>query len=465
MIERARFLRGGARAVTGLVVIAAGAAALLLVSTLELPSVEREPVAVTVDTTQQTTRSLVCAGAFAELGADTARPGVAIPGGEPAVSTAGDPSGTAALARTEGNGGLPAVITAPESEPLAAAQTQSLDTVNLRGAAASSCTEPLNEQWLIGGGSSLGVATTLSLGNPGTVPATVSVTVFDESGEVDAVQTAGVLVAPGTQQSVSLNGYAPDRERLAVRVVSTGAPVVAHLGVAQSSGIDPFGISGVTSQREPQTEVVIPGIANARGDDQGPSDSGEGDAFPMLVRALAPGDEEGNVSVRAIDDDGRATDLGTLTLVPRAVGELSVTEIPRGTNALVLDADVPVIATAMGSAGDEENHDFEWFAPAPQLAAKDRVAVPVASGGRLVLANSGDSGADVELQRADGKGKATRVSVKPGATRVITVSSPSILTSSQPVSAAVRMFSGSTIAGFPIVAPDPRDASLTVYTR
>lgn len=467
MTDRSRLLRGGARAVTGLLVVAAATAGVVLVGNVQLPTVAREPLALTVDTTQDTTRTLVCAGSFSELGADPARPGAAIPVGEATTATSGAASSDATLARGEG-AGLPAVVFAPMSDPLAAAQFQSIETENLRGSAASSCAEPWNEQWLIGGASSLGYSTTLSLGNPGTVPATASITVYDENGEVDAVQTAGVRVAPGTQQTVSLNGYAPDRERLAVLVESTGAPVTAHLGVAQSSGITPFGLSGVTPQTEPSTSLVIPAIENADGDDRGPNDSGEGDAFPMIIRALAPGEAgefAGAAVVRAVDKNGKSTEVGEIELVPNAIGELSVTTLPEGANALIVDADVPIIAGAAGVADDTNEHDFEWFSPAPVIAADTEVAAPVMRGGRLVIVNPSDADAEITISRASGTGKDTSETVEPGAATVVSTPADAIITSSQPVYAGVRFVSETALAGYPILAPDPRDGTLTVYPR
>lgn len=466
MTDRSRLLRGGARAATGLLVVAAAAAGVVLVGNVPLPAVAREPLALTVDTTQDTSRTLTCAGSFSELGADPERPGVAIPVGEAGLATSGSPSDSATLGRGEG-AGLPRVVSAPMSEPLAGAQFQAIDSETLRGAAASSCAEPNNEQWLIGGASSLGFATTLSLGNPGTVPATVSITVYDENGAVDALQTAGVIVAPGTQQTVSLNGYAPDRERLAVRVESTGAPVTAHLGVAQSSGITPFGISGVTPQTDPATSLVIPAIENADGDGRGPNDSGEGDAFPVIVRALAPGEAGGSATVRALDENGKSTDVGQIELAPNAVGELSVTTLPAGANALVIDADVPIIAGAVGSADDADTreHDFEWFTPAPVIAADTEVAAAVVSGGRMIVVNPSDTAAEVTISRADGKGKDTSATIGPGAAVALTAPAGALITSSEPVYAGVRYVTDTAIAGYPILAPDPRDGTLTVYPR
>ena len=177
MSTQSRLLRGGARAAVGLIVVGVAASAVLLLNNATLPAVAREPLAITVDTTLDTARTLVCAGSFTELGADPSRPGVAIPTGAPAVTIAGKAEASTELTRVENGTGLPTVLTSPADVPLGAAQIQAVTTEVLRGTAASSCTEPVNEQWLLGGSTTLGVSTTLSLANPGKVPATVQITV------------------------------------------------------------------------------------------------------------------------------------------------------------------------------------------------------------------------------------------------------------------------------------------------
>ncbi|PRI10580.1 DUF5719 family protein [Leucobacter massiliensis] len=464
MSQGSRLLRGGARAVAGAVVVGVCATAVVLLGGASLPEVVREPAAITVDTTQDSSRTLVCAGSFAELGADPARPSVAIPRGEPSVVVSGA-AAAAALTRPEGNEGAPATFTAPLSEPLAAAQLQSVETENLRGLAASACAEPLNEQWLLGGGTSAGISTTLSLANPGKVPATVRIEVFDENGPVDSVQSAGVLVAPGSQQTVSLSGYAPDRERVAVRVVSTGAPVTAGLGIGQVEGISPFAVSSVTRQGRPQEQLVLPGIANVSDHDSlHASDAGEGDEFPVIVRVFAPDGGSGTARLRALGDGG-SVELGTVDFAGDAVAELRIVSWPEGAHALAVEADVPVLAAALGSSTVDERHDYEWVTPAPPIAADQAVAAPVVAGGRPVIANAGGGEARGRVARADGSGDPATVRVPAGGSVLVRSPATAVLTSSEPVSAGVRVLGKGAIAAYPVLAPDAREGELTVYTR
>ncbi|GAB2561901.1 DUF5719 family protein [Leucobacter ruminantium] len=464
MSGTSRILRGTGRAAIGVVVVAVAATAVVVLGGVPLPAVERTPPSVEVDTMQDSTQRLVCAGAFSVLGADPARPEAAIPVGAPVVSVAGEASETASLARPEGGDGPPEVLAAPSGTPLAAAQVQSVDADTARGVAASSCATPLNEQWLLGGDTMTGVTTTLSLGNPGAVPATVQLSLYDENGPVVGGQTAAVLVPPGSEQTVALNGYAPERGRIAVRVVSTGAPVTASLGIVQSLAIEPFALDTVTRQSAPAERLVVPGVTNIhRASDRGPNDLEDTEPFKVTVRVLAPGDGDGKARVTALDD-GKTIDLGEIGLVGGQISELQVPSWPKQANAVVIEADVPVVGGVMGSVDTDKAHDFAWFAPAPELAAETPVAVPVVSGGKLVLANPGEGEAEVEIDPM-GEGKSRKVEVPSGAAVVVDAPASATLTSSAPVHAGVRYAEGADLAGYPVLGALERDGVLTVYTR
>lgn len=465
MSERNRMLTGGARALTGLVVIAAAGAGVVALATVDLPAVNTTPTAITVDTTQDTARTLVCAGSFAELGLDPDRPSVAIPVGAPSLTIAGEPSESGVLARIGVGDGPASVHRAPAEQTLGVAQAQLVETEDLKGLAASSCAEPLNEQWLLGGATAVGTSTTLSLGNPGSVSATVQISLFDEKGPIEAVQSAGVIVPPGAEQIVSVNGYATERGRIGARVVSTGAPVTASLGVAQVEGINPFAVSSVTRQAEPKTQLVIPGVANESDREAGPSDAGEGDQYPVTVRALAPGGEIGVATVRALDDEGRSTDLGQIDLLAGSVGELLVQKWPKGASTVVIESETPIVGGVLGSVQKGKDHDNQWFSPAPEILPGAATAVPIVAGGRLVIANLGDASAVVTIADQDDDKDPKKVTVGPGSSVLVSAPTRALLKSDHPVYAGVRVLDDGALAGYPVLPADPRDGELTVHTR
>lgn len=460
-----RLFRGGARALTGVVITGAAAVGALLLGTIQLPSVERAPHALEVNTTQTGERNIVCSGAFPELGADPSRPDVAVPVGEASVLVSGD--GELGTLTGSGEGGANAtgarVLTGPAEEALAAAQTQTLSSPTMSGLTAGACVEAVNEQWLVGGGTTLGLSTILTLGNASAVPATVQISVFDENGEIDAVQTAGVIVGPQSEQLVSLNGYAPNRERLAVRVASTGAPVAASLGVSRVDGIVPVGASTVTRQLRAEKVVVIPGVSNESSHDHEavPTDTGPDDRFPVVVNAITPGKAVGTANVFAIDGEGARTELGTIELEPRVVGTLAVDAWPHDATAIVIDSEVPVFAGAEGSSNSGDAHDFQWFAPAAEISAGVETPAPVVAGGTLVLANLGDTAAEVTV----GGGSETSVTVEPGSAVLVPGTGQRSITSTAPLRAGVRLLGSGTIAGYPVMPRAEHTGELTVYTR
>lgn len=473
MAKPKQWLRVGGRAVVGLSVSALAVAGAITVGSLALPSVTRDAVALEVSTEQGAQRALSCAGPFMELGADPSRPGAALPIGAVGLSIAGEVAEARTLA-TEVGDNAATVLLAETTQPLAAAQAQRIDTETLSGLAASACAEPANEQWLVGGDTRLGTATTLTLGNPGDVPATVRISLFDENGPVDSLQTAGVLVPAGSQRTVSINGYAPDRAQLAARVLSTGATVTASFGVAQTRDITPMGIDTVMSQAAPSQQLVFPGVTSRSDDDHTATDAHEIDEFPVTVRLLATGATGGSAEIRAIDADGSSTVVGQATLEPGVVSETVIEHWQDAFGAIVVSADVPVVGGVRSTAVVQPNHDLAWFVPAGAIAADTAIAVPVvdASGAYLAVVNPGDTEAEISVSVNPDEGlvglaKPTLVRVPAGAVVNVPVEPGRALTVSSDASihAAITIVAGAGIANYPVEPPVERTGSLTVYPR
>lgn len=460
-------LRGSLRATTGLVILAVSAGAVLVLGTAPLPTIERSPVALTVDTMQGAERDIVCAGAFAVLGADPTRPSVSLPIGEAAVTVAGTLATQGELLRQEAGGTAPQVLSVPAGDRFAAAQTQTVTTDTLRGLTASACAEPANEQWLVGGATTLGITTTVNLGNPSAVPATVQLTVFDENGAVDSQQTSGVLVPAGSDRVVSLNGYAPGREQLAVRIVSTGAAVTATLGVAHVTELTSFAVDTATRQLAPNPSLVIPGLTNLSDHDHGPGDAGELDPFSVRFRVLAPGGESGTASVRAVFPDGSSEDLGTIEYGDAAVADVPIAHWPEEANAAIITAADPLVGAALGSADQGPEHDYAWFTPAPVLDTETDIAAAVVPGGQLVVVNPGTEAAEVRIAGTgtDSDRAAVRLTVPAGGAVVAQAPSAALVTSDAPIVMGVRLASGGNIAGYPVIELNERASTITVYTR
>ena len=472
MTNRPGLVRGTIRAAVGLVITGVAATSVLLLSTGPVVEIERAPLDVRVETEQAGEQRLVCAGPFGELGADASQPDLAVPVGSIAVTEAVDPDADAEVvqgALTPGNGSSqgPETFVTETGVAVAAAQLQSVNTATVRGTAATTCAEPANSQWLVGGATTLGVTTTVTIGNPGAVTATVHLTVHDEAGVIDSLESAGVIVAPGAQQTVSINGFAPDRARLAVHVASTGAPVTAALSVAEISNLDPYAISGVTRQVSPAESVVIPAVTHrdVSGRSEAASDAADSDELPVLVRAIAADGAEGSARILAVNAAGESTEVGQLELAADAVAEFSVVRWPADAHAVVIEADVAVYASARGAALDRGIQDYEWFSAAPVIRAGASVAVPRVAGGELVLTNTGDEPAEVSFT-AIGSGAAPKTVTVPGGGAVpVKLAGSVLLESSGDVYGAVRVYGKSLLAGYPVLPEADPSGELTVFLR
>ena len=457
---------GGARAITGVVIIGIAVVVSLALGSglLPAPAVERGVVAVQVDIGQSSQTQVVCPGSFAELGVDPTQPTMSVPSGDTTTVVAGDPQNLAELNREIAGGTPPFEVAGRAGQPLAAAELQKVATPNLQGLVATACAAPAHEQWLVGGSTGLGVSTTLVLGNPFEVPATVVVTVFDQDGQLDQQKIAGVLVPAGSQRIVSINGYAPARDRFAVRVSSTGAAVTASLGVSHTVDIRSYAVDTVSRQLAPSTTQVFPGVQNVLAHDHGPTaEVQEVDEFPMVVRVLAPGGERGSAQIQAMMPDGTQETLGTVEFANLGVVDFAVPHWPEEAQGVVVTASAPIVAGIFGTADQAPEHDYAWFAPAPLLPADTNTAVALVPGGQLVLANPSSAEAEVTFDTG------VRVTVPAGAAVVAPAEAvpngSAELRSSAPITAGVRVVSGARIAGYPVLPAAEAATALTVYPR
>ena len=229
---------------------AAAVAVILVVGLVPLPTVAIQPPSVEVEP-QPADEVRVCAGAILRLGDETgqdAGTGVAL--GDPSVRSAAV-GGTlrpgvleATDAGTGGTSAAPAVfqLTPEPGATLAAAQSQVVDDEGFSGYAATACAEPSGSVWLVGGATTIGRTTLLTLANPTEVDATVSLSIFGENGAVTAPGMSGIHVAAGSQRVLSLAGFAPELLSPVVHVESRGGRVAAWLQQSITRILDPGGV-------------------------------------------------------------------------------------------------------------------------------------------------------------------------------------------------------------------------------
>ncbi len=261
---------------------------------------------------------------------------------------------------------------------------------DLRGSAAATCQRPANDLWLVGASTAVGRTAVLSLSNPSSTPATVSLELFGAGGKIQAPGSRGLLVAPGTSRAIILGGLAPDQERLSVRVHSAGGPVAALIQQSVLRGLTPGGVDFITPGAAPSLGQVITGLAVQDPEALAVLTAGPGyaDAAPTL-QLTVPGPADAVVDLKVYGADGRKSlpGGGVVTAKAGSVTEVSLTGLPAGLYTVAATSDVSFTAAARATRGlsADDAVDLAWSPAATRLGSQHVVPVPATGDRRLVF--------------------------------------------------------------------------------
>jgi hypothetical protein len=158
-----------------------------------------------------------------------------------------------------------------------------------RGLAGLRCEPPQQEAWFVGGSTLVDHVTYLCLVNLEDTPATVDVSAFSLNGPVDARAGQGITVQPHSRLVIPMDTLIPDRDYLAVHVVSRRGRVAMDIRHHWQIGPLSRGIEFVPESVPPATSVVVPGIPQ-----------GIGVRYLMVAN---PGADDTTVSVRVTTRD------------------------------------------------------------------------------------------------------------------------------------------------------------------
>jgi hypothetical protein len=457
------------RTTVGLVGVAAAVATIMVAGRLDLPAVGRAPASVTVEPVAAD-QSRVCAGGLVELGQDPAAATAATSVGDPSIVSGGvgdaEITSSSLAAPDDAAGGTgPTILSAAPAQAdatLAGAQSQRVDLERLSGFAASSCSEPAAESWLVGGSTDVGQTTVVALANPATVDATVTMEVYGESGHVDAAGAAGIVLEAGTQRLVSLAGLAPNVVLPVIHVVSVGASVTATLQQSAVRSITPEGVEVVGTSSAPSDEQIIPGfvVPSSR-----PVDRADGYDFRVPgVRVLVPGTYDGDVTVVARSADGTASEPQIVRATAESVIDVPLDGLPAGEYSLVVTSDEPVIAAAHSASSRGEGDDIAWFAAT--MALDDEATVAVASGPQATIGVTNPTGEDRTVSLIAG-GSERELVVPAGGSALADVADGRVyrLSGVEGLHAAVTMLGDEGFASAPVSPPSAASDPVVVRTR
>lgn len=278
----------------------------------------------------------------------------------PQVATAAGPTLVVARGPVPGATTLTAAPAADGAAALGASVVSATTAGDLRGLAGASCATPSAEQWLLGGTTTRGASTRLVVQNPSRTAAVVDVELWGPGGRIDAAGPTTMTVPAGGQAARLLEAVAPEQRLLGVRVVARGALVTSYLQVGALDGLRPLGVD-LASATAPARRQVVTGVTTT-----GP---GAGAQLDVLVpdgsdptleadAAATPADPV-TVSVTVLGPQGRVLVPGAeqLEAVPGQVVSLDLGALEAGRYTLVVDAPVPLVASATavrpGKDGDD----------------------------------------------------------------------------------------------------------------
>ncbi|GAA4434160.1 DUF5719 family protein [Georgenia halophila] len=294
---------------------------------------------------------------------------------------------------------------------------------DLRGLAAAPCQAPTSTAWLVGGGTDLGQSAELVLTNTGDTPASVTATMWTSLGRADAPQLSEIVIAPRSATSVLLEGVSAGDRALALRIDASGGQIVARVQDQQLDGLVSAGVDLVTRAAPPGLDVTVPGVVLEESDIEE-----KGSA----LRLVNPGQETATASVRLLGPDGPVDVPGAeeVVLDPGVVLDLTLAGIEPGAYAVEITSDRPVtgsvVLTRVGQAGEIDPDvppvERAWTAAAePSRAGLLHTSTfgDLVDSATVVLTNPGEQDVEVELVPviAGGEiGDPVRVTVPAGST-------------------------------------------------
>lgn len=453
-MSRKQVVRGGMRALTGAVIVAGSMLAVTAMGSAEIPEVRAEVPSFTMSTDSTSQNTIVCQGSFGVLGLNPASPKAVTPVGEATMSVSSESTDQVQLAQELPGATPPVAHTLPSSLAVRGAQSQRVELDTVRGTTASACGEPTNDQWLVGGSTVRGTSSVITLANPGRVPATVTLTVYDENGEVQDIGTTGVLIPATTQKAVPLNGFGAGRASTAVRVQTTGSPVFATLGVHQITDITPIGADTVNAQLGPDTQLVFPGVKAYENHTHDDTDGGHPVA---TVRTLAP-TEATHVDIIGLTGSGERVALAEADLEAGKVLDTELMQLPDAVKAILIESEAPVVAGIMSITHDSADYDFTWMAPSAILDAGSSVQVVKLAGASVTVANLGETAASV----THGDDTTT---IPAGGAKTVTADTVTEISADASFAVGATLFDERSLTTYPVLGSGKQIEGFTVFTR
>ncbi|MGN6162602.1 MAG: DUF5719 family protein [Marmoricola sp.] len=296
--------------------------------------------------------------------------------------------------------------------------------------AARACPSPADDWWFVGAGAGISHRSMLTLDNPRSNDANVTIAVYGPNGQVEAPGLTGLLVPAGQSVRLDLESIAPSLGDLTVHVSAVRGLVAASLFErwAQSAVVKPVS-SWVPAAAAPARQTQVIGI---------PTKLNHATLF-----VANPGASSAVVHLKVVNAAATfaPTTHQTLTIPPATTSAVAVDDLlAKGPGSLELQSSAPVTAGLRAIRGAAET----YATPAARLGAQSTAGLPGGVPATLVLTSPTSS--SVGILGIDGHGKTvlSRTVALP-AGQIVTVSLPTTATAIRLTQDRRGMASGAVI--------------------
>lgn len=326
-----------------------------------------------------------------------------------------------------GEAGSPTAITV---EPIGGQATGS-DAVSLysatdgdlAGTEAGSCTAPGHDHWLAGATTTVGSTAVLVLSNPSASASTVALSLYGQSGPVEAPGTSGIVLAPGESRSIVLGGLAPDEEHLAVHVTAQGGAVGATVQQHRLFGITPGGVEVIQPTAAPAQSAVLPGLVvpSRQHSEAVTGQDGYGQAGPAVLLAAPAAGATAEITVSGPDGPVELPEGGVVDVPAGATVRFPLDGLDHDVYTVTVTADAPLVAGARGLSGQAGGPiDFSSVSAVGALGLERLVARPAETRANLVLYSGSGGSVEITPVLRDGSlGDPLVRELGPGTTRTV----------------------------------------------
>lgn len=256
------------------------------------------------------------------------------------------------------------------------------------GLIAASCTPPQPSRWFLGPETASDSASLLTLTNPNSREATVTVSTYSPEGSTGDLGSTTLLVPADSVRTINMASLTEDASAMAVHVRSSGAPVASHLQTSRASGSGGQGTDMLPALAEPGTEHQL--LAAPAGADE-----------PPQLWIHTPGEQAGTVELQVFDSEGQVPidTPGVFTVEEGAVTVVDIEGLEAGTYDVVVRTEAPSLAavrsTDDGQPDDDaqqndEAQDLSWSAAADAVQPGFGALIPPAGQTDMHLFGQGE---------------------------------------------------------------------------